>query len=1191
VIHLYYQPDLWINGSNDDVYQDIPSGAQVNITFITAGNNATLWVVLQNDGCQDDTFNFTITSNMLTNWTWEMRENSIWNKINDGDGISISIGESREFTLNISSPITAIHNDESWVTISITSQNDTFKKDSIRAIARAIDVTPPNIEDAISGMPTTGDTFTINFNLSDNVALDEVYIYYWFNTTSGPTTAQNFTMNDLGGGEYDYPLEVPLNAIVLYYNISANDTSNNWNETGERSIDVEDNDPPQIIDISANPSTQVVGEYVNITVNINDYIDVNRVRINITYPDGSWVIENLIKAIGNEWYHDKVYTDLGGYNFTIWVNDTGDNFNISQLYQFLIIPPPPGEDYILIRTEPNGTGEVVDGIIIDFGDTEQYYAAAYNYTFDYLWDVEVNWFSSNSDAGTVNPDRGFSTNFTGSAIGTGRLFATKGLLNYDTTFEVVVSQEPEIEGIIPDIELEEDFGLFPIDLSKYAFDRQSNLSQMRWRLTGLDTSIIIANNETLFREEHVISLVARNDQYGNMEVTYWLEDHQGYEASQKAWINVTPDNDVPTISSCPNLVVRFDTPYDFDYSPYINDVDNLTSELILTSDDTAHIEINGLVVTYNYPESEIGENYVTLRVSDGLGNGSDLIEVRVTSNYPPVSVARIPDVTLYEKETKLYVFNLDDYFVDPDGDSLTMSYVNGQVEITIHTDNKVDFSAPGEWSGTEKVTFRAKDPMGAIAEQTINVTVIPINDPPVIKPLPLLSIRYNRSYTFDLKWYIFDEDNDIEDLIISTSNPDNVTVDGTRITLLYPEYWDSQRYPYSDSLTIYVFDGYSTASQATTVKVDANFPPEMFIPLDDLFIFEDKSLIRAYDLDNYFFDLDGDPIYYTYGNEFINITIQNDHTIDFVPPPNWYGSELIIIRATDDKGAFYEDMIKVTVLPVNDPPTIADIPEQVGEKGLEWILDLSEYIYDIDNNLDDLTVSVNSSYVEVVGHVLIFKYPDNITDDTIWITVSDGENQTIASIGVIIKPPPTTPAEVSWLLYVLLIILIAILITILLVYRGIYTVEDLFLITKSGLLIEHAGTRLNYEKSEEKDEDILAGMFVAVQEFIKDSFGREDGEDLKRLDYGQKKVLVHRGNYVLLAAFLSGPVIKPYDRKMKDFVEEIEERFAGDLENWTGNIDFFPDIKAVLESLLEGKYTRGNWNKLNKVNEKGNSQD
>jgi len=114
-------------------------------------------------------------------------------------------------------------------------------------------------------------------------------------------------------------------------------------------------------------------------------------------------------------------------------------------------------------------------------------------------------------------------------------------------------------------------------------------------------------------------------------------------------------------------------------------------------------------------------------------------------------------------------------------------------------------------------------------------------------------------------------------------------------------------------------------------------------------------------------------------------------------------------------------------------------------------------------------------------------------------------------------------------------------------------------------------------------------MFVAVQEFIRDSFGREEGEDLKRLDYGDKKVLVHRGNYVLLAAFLSGPVIKPFDRKMKDFVEEIEELFADELENWTGNVEAFPDIKTVLESLLEGKYTGGYWEKQNKINQKNNN--
>jgi Na+-transporting NADH:ubiquinone oxidoreductase subunit NqrB len=235
-------------------------------------------------------------------------------------------------------------------------------------------------------------------------------------------------------------------------------------------------------------------------------------------------------------------------------------------------------------------------------------------------------------------------------------------------------------------------------------------------------------------------------------------------------------------------------------------------------------------------------------------------------------------------------------------------------------------------------------------------------------------------------------------------------------------------------------------------------------------------------------------------------------------------------------------------------------------------------------------VSVNSSYVEVYGHILIFKYPGNISEDTIWITVSDGENETTVPLEIKILPPSSILRGETWLAYLLPFVLVGILISLLLAWKGVYAVEDLFLITKSGLLIEHAGVKMSYEKGGEKDEDILAGMFVAVQEFIRDSFGGEEEEHLKRMDYGDKMVYIFRGNFVILAAFMQGRLPKPYYRKMKDFVEDIEERYKGELENWTGNIDAFPDIKAMLKSLLEGRFIM-EYRKLQKNSKKEKNEE
>jgi hypothetical protein len=385
------------------------------------------------------------------------------------------------------------------------------------------------------------------------------------------------------------------------------------------------------------------------------------------------------------------------------------------------------------------------------------------------------------------------------------------------------------------------------------------------------------------------------------------------------------------------------------------------------------------------------KRYVTLSVLDGELSASQLITVTITSDYPPVTVDKIPDVTIFENETLFSVFDLDEYIMDPDGDSLYMSYGYTHLNITIHDNHTVDFSALGEWTGKETVTFRAEDPIGAILEQTIIVNVIPVNDPPVLKPLPPFVVHFDHPFEFDLFWYISDNDNDIEELVISTSNPEYVSVEGTVLTLLYPEFREGQQAPYNVPLTVIVSDGIDQVFRNTTVTVGDDYPPIMIKDLHDHFFNEDESIIGAFDLDDYFTDSDGTYIFYSSGNISIIVNINENHTVDFYAPPDWHGSEYITIRATDNAGGLAEDTIMVSVIPVNDPPNISSVASQIGVKGKTWILDLTNYISDIDNELDSLIISVDSPYVSVVGHILLFNYPQNITEDNILITVSDGE--------------------------------------------------------------------------------------------------------------------------------------------------------------------------------------------------------
>ncbi len=93
----------------------------------------------------------------------------------------------------------------------------------------------PYISDDILTIPETGQNFTFSVNVTDNIAVDSVYLEYWFDNS----THSNVSMSK-SGDNWTHTLTIPVEAETLHYFFQANDTSNNWNSTEEKSIHVVD---------------------------------------------------------------------------------------------------------------------------------------------------------------------------------------------------------------------------------------------------------------------------------------------------------------------------------------------------------------------------------------------------------------------------------------------------------------------------------------------------------------------------------------------------------------------------------------------------------------------------------------------------------------------------------------------------------------------------------------------------------------------------------------------------------------------------------------------------------------------------------------------------------------------------------------------------------------------------------------
>lgn len=772
-------------------------------------------------------------------------------------------------------------------------------------------------------------------------------------------------------------------------------------------------------------------------------------------------------------------------------------------------------------------------------------------------------------------------------VGSGNYIVNEieGLLNVQNTG----NNPPSILDIVPNQIKPEDCLPWTLDLTPYEADFEDSGSHLKWYLAGIDQTLYSVTG--MNSSDDVFTFIPVENAFGNDEVILWLADSNGAKVSQALWINITPVNDPPYFNpKPPNLFVHYDNPSIgeddpnlWDYTFYAHDVETSVDNLVITTSEPTvdsgygFAEVDGLKVTFHYPQSRVGDSIlVTLTLSDDTNTTQTTILVNVTSDWVPELVGNLPDVVLEENSTLYNVFDLDDYFTDRDYDSLFFSSSYFHIQIDINEDNTVNITALGQWTGSELVTFRAKDPTGAMVEEVITVTVIPVNNPPVISGVPDLVVHFDYSYAFDLSPYISDPDNLTSELKIWTSeSSDNVWLqqyNNLGIIVNYPESMDGMTIP----LTIYVSDGIEIATRQIIIAVTSDFPPELIFKLPDVSFDEDSVLENAFLLSNYFIDIDGEALYYTSETNFITVTINEDIGVGFSAPGNWYGFEIVKFRAKDPSGAIVEDKILVVVVPVNDPPEIESIPKQEKNEGEQWTLDLSRYIDDVDNDASELIIDVESEvgqgYVTLVGNTLIFQYPEGVYDDVVTVTVSDGELETSRSFIVSIKSSSSVVPTIwdiipwPWIFFLTLSALGGAFAF----YRkrSSYWVYEAFLIHEKGLPIAHA----SQEGSSELENVVVSGMFTAVQDFIGDAFSGETFDDweLDEMKFGDNKILTEKSQNLYLAAIFEGNGDK-LRKRVKKVMLNINEEYGEVLEHWDGDMTKLRGIKAMIAGLVPKK--------------------
>ena len=808
-----------------------------------------------------------------------------------------------------------------------------------------------------------------------------------------------------------------------------------------------------------------------------------------------------------------------------------------------------------------------------------------NSTASFSWSVD-------GVLGTINASSGRSVRLSvGAPSAGGNLTVSSSSITASLRITVALQRFPPTILPIPRQVQDEDHGFWELDLAPFISDPDDASSQLRYKVSN-ETIVTVQGGPGAL----MITLGTLPNLNGVDHLNLVVTDPSGLSARATIVVEIRPVNDAPTIDSIDPLVVHYAVPYIYAMRHYVRDVDTPIDQLVLSVDlaNAPYVLVDGLTLTFIYPEGFNGKTQlVGVTVSDGLLTSSTTIQVTISSDQVPIMTNPLPDVTLDQGSSLINAFDLDQHFRDPDLDVLYYAFGNTRVGIDIQLNHTVDFHAPNDWSGVEYVTFRATDSKGARVEYTITVTVLPVNQPPVISGVPDLVVHYDAQYDFDLRPYIVDLDGDREVRTIST-NDGHITVNGTVISLLYPLIMNGLKV----QVTIIVHDSGLSDSCMINVTVSNDFPPVLSHMMPDHSFREDVDIDYPIgsDLASFFTDPDGGVLRFEAFVSTPNVTVEavtesGKWVLKFEPDLDYNGQSDLTIRAIDVAGGgIAENTVRLTVTPWPDSPRIR-LPAVFNvTEGVQTILDMSKMASDPDSELSEFIFIVTGPYtdereIRVQNAILVLIFPEGFvapgTDSrefTINVTVYDqtglSGNATML-VHVERAPINSVSRPISpWLLAGMIALAAAATGGFgIALYRRKkpFVIRDMMLIHNDGFLISrYASPHLG-----EIDEDVLSGMLTAVLNFVEDSMSSSQ-DQLKTFGFKEYQVLVSRGSKTFVAIVYAGDAPSDIDKPLNEFISKIEKIYKKKIAAWTGDIETdFAGTSVLLESFVK-EHDKGN---------------
>ena len=571
----------------------------------------------------------------------------------------------------------------------------------------------------------------------------------------------------------------------------------------------------------------------------------------------------------------------------------------------------------------------------------------------------------------------------------------------------------------------EDSPMATLDLLANASDndRSDTLSVQNLVLQSGDASGVTIYGTTLEVDPDAYQSLADGEV---MRVRYQYEvvDDHGAIAAQTAVVRIVGANDGPLVTSKVFAAVSED-------DPGMTTVDLLASSFDIDATDSLTIQNVTRVVGDGSGITVVGTNLLVdpsayQYLADGETESVEF-EFEIVdesgafiTQHALVEITGandLPVVTNYtqtiDEDSGQLTLDLFDNVIDVDHlDSLTIFNLSMQsgdssgvtlAGDTIFVDSSLyDHLAEGE-SEVLRFSYDVIDAHGGlVADNWVEVTIIGVNDNPVVAEKLELFATEDQNLVVDLLQGATDVDSASLDIVLDgivSGDFSGVTVSGTQLFVNPAAYQSLQQGEVENLVANYVIvdgDGGKVARTLALSIAGRNDAPVVAIPIDDVAVNED-SAVRVIDLEQAFADVDDDDLTFKIESVGKGGLIQSeivDGKLIVRFAENRFGNTDIVVSATDARGLSSNTQFNIEVAPVNDAPVVADQSIAIVDDSGAATGNVMDNAYDVDSaNLTAQLTKAPSNGTVVVNPDGTFTFtpsPGFSGTDSFEFVVSDG---------------------------------------------------------------------------------------------------------------------------------------------------------------------------------------------------------